>query len=51
MAVSVLTTVLFMCLRENMGRSIAGGKKGSEEKELLEHMDTDSSSDSDLSEK
>lgn len=48
MAVSVLVTVLFMCIRENMGRSTADGKKGSEEKELLEHMDS-SASDSDIS--
>lgn len=45
----MLVTVLFMCIRENVGKTTADNKKGSEEKELLEHMDSDTSSDSDLS--
>ena len=40
MVVSVLATVLFMCIRENMGGKISLGKKAGEEKKLL---DSDSS--------
>lgn len=43
---SVLVTVLCMCARETLGSS--SSKTGDEEKELLEHMDTSSSSDSEL---
>lgn len=49
MAVSILATVIFMCIRESVNRPSTGGsKKGSEQMELLEHMDTDTSSDSNL---
>ena len=49
MVASVLVTVLFMCIREGVGRPGTGTKKaGSEQMELLEHMDTDASSDTDL---
>ena len=39
MAVSVIATVLFMCIRENVGK-IGTGKKSGEEKKLLDSDDS-----------